>query len=374
MLRFALLPALLLLSARAWDKDGHEAIGMITMSALQNGPVHEVKRLMHGKDAVDVAAWAHKVNAKYPWTKELHFQPQPTWVCGSLDTSLCPDNRCLVKALRHFYGELVQKPNPADSIDWGGLALTDADRVKFLINLIGDMHQPLHLGFASNDCGRNITVVFRGKTSTLFDFWDTDMTQAIMKDTPNFWWGGWTHVQRTRSEYEKDGKAWEKDGIAMFDRWADENAKSTCEDVYRDAVTRRNITAEKGPIRITERLYEAWKQEMLSKMLVAGARTAIVLNSILQHREASTLHDGTAVKMEDEEEIPRAKMPTGGRRSDSTHFHRKAWSGPSAFIANLGIFFVVYVIFMLFMRRWQGLDIVHQADRAKHGGDTGKKV
>eukprot|EP00971_Amphidinium_carterae_P227152 4505714-Amphidinium_carterae.1 len=101
------------------------------------------------------------------------------------------------------------------------------------------------------------------------------MTQAIMKDSPGFWWGGWTHVQRTRSEYEKDSRAWEKEGVAMFDRWADENLKSTCEDIYREPVTHRNITAEIAPVRITERMYESWKQELLSKMLVAGARTAI---------------------------------------------------------------------------------------------------
>lgn len=64
-----------------------------------------MKHLMGGKDAADVAAWAHKarlffcgcglwavgiprrmgcsgvqlrqVNKKYPWTTELHFQRQP---------------------------------------------------------------------------------------------------------------------------------------------------------------------------------------------------------------------------------------------------------------------------------------------------------
>mmetsp|Transcript_13355 Transcript_13355/g.30457 ORF Transcript_13355/g.30457 Transcript_13355/m.30457 type:complete len:379 (+) Transcript_13355:51-1187(+) len=368
--------AILLQAAFAWDKDGHEAIGMITMSALENGPVHEVKHLMHGKDAVDVAAWAHKVNAKpkFAWTKALHFQVQPTWACGSLSSEGCVENRCLLKALRYFYGELVQAPNPADHIDWGETSLTDADKVKFLINLIGDMHQPLHLGFAGNDCGRNLTVQFRGKTTTLFDFWDTEMTQAIMKDSPGFWWGGWTHVQRTRSEYEKDSRAWEKEGVAMFDRWADENLKSTCEDIYREPVTHRNITAEIAPVRITERMYESWKQELLSKMLVAGARTAIVLNSILQHRVGPAMHDGTAIKGVEEEEIPRAKLPTGGRKADATHFHGRAWQGPAAFIVNAAILFVVFVLFMFVMRKWQGLDVVIMADRAKHGGDTGKRV
>ena len=39
--------------------------------------------------------------------------------------------------------------------------------------------------------------------------------EAVMKDSPGFWWGGWTHVQRTRSEYEKDSARWKNDRIAF---------------------------------------------------------------------------------------------------------------------------------------------------------------
>merc|ERR1719464_1785737 len=98
----------------AWDKDGHEAVGMTTMSALETQAVAHVKRLMHGKDAVDVAAWAHKVNKKFPWTVDLHFQKQPAKEpgakCKSANLTLCKDNRCLVRGLKHFYGRLVNKP------------------------------------------------------------------------------------------------------------------------------------------------------------------------------------------------------------------------------------------------------------------------
>merc|ERR1712232_954464 len=168
--------------------DGHEAIGMTTMSALQNGPTAQVKRLMGGKDAVDVAAWAHKVNKKYPWTAELHFQKQPRAdgrCAGANLTYHCPDNRCLVNALKHFYGRLIGSEYPA--IDWGaGVRLTDADCVKYLITLIGDLPQPLHLGFDDTDMGRNFTVLFCDKKMSLYDFWDRALTQAVMNDNPGF--------------------------------------------------------------------------------------------------------------------------------------------------------------------------------------------
>lgn len=359
----------------AWDKDGHEAIGMTTMSALQNGPTAQVKRLMGGKDAVDVAAWAHKVNKKYPWTVQLHFQRQPKAdKCGGANlTYHCPDNKCMVKALKHFYGRLINQ-NQID-IDWGpGIKLTDADCVKYLINLMGDLHQPLHLGYDDTDMGRNVTVLFRDKKMTLYDLWDHELTQAVMADNPGFWWGGWTHVQRTRSEYEKDGGRWKQEGIALFDEWADETAKFACQSVYKNPVTGKLITEDltDGVFRVDQELFESWKREMLSKMLVAGARTAIVLNSILQLREATNLHSGTAVKELEDEEEHEHKAEATARRNQLPKGHQHV-QGLPAFGYNVGIFCSVLVLFMYVMRQWQGRDVLIQDTQAKLQ-NSGKKV
>jgi len=214
-----------LLGASAWDKDGHEAIGMVAMSALEGVAETQVKHLLGGRDAADVGSWAMKVNKKYPWSVPLHFQPQPSgWKCSGADSSVCPDNRCIAKALKHFYGRLTGQK--LVDIEWpAGMKLTDADAVKYLINLIGDLHQPMHLSLASEDMGRNLSVTFRGQQTTMFDLWDSGITQAIMKESPGFWWSGWTHVQRTRVEYERDGEKWKKEGVAQFDKWADETNK-----------------------------------------------------------------------------------------------------------------------------------------------------
>eukprot|EP00421_Protoceratium_reticulatum_P063790 CAMPEP_0168425806 /NCGR_PEP_ID=MMETSP0228-20121227/35511_1 /TAXON_ID=133427 /ORGANISM="Protoceratium reticulatum, Strain CCCM 535 (=CCMP 1889)" /LENGTH=348 /DNA_ID=CAMNT_0008439805 /DNA_START=10 /DNA_END=1056 /DNA_ORIENTATION=- len=348
------------------------------MSALETSTVAQVKRLMHGRDAVDVAAWAHKVNKKYPWTAELHFQRQQPHRCGDkelmkkpADLSSCPDNRCLVKGLKHFYGRLVGKQ--LIDINWPtGMKLTDADAVKFLINLIGDLHQPLHFGSDTDDLGRNFTVMFRGKKLSLYDMWDREIAQTVIKESPGFWWGGWTHVQRTRVEYEKDGRQWKQDGVALLDRWADETARYMCENVYRNPITGRNIVDEvqNGVFRVEENLYELWKREMLSHMLVAGARTAIVLNAI--NREAENLQGGTAVSGIEAEEDEERKAASGGRKADAAHMAH-THQGVSAAFTNFGIFAAVLVIFLQVMKYWQGKDAVNQADREKRGS-AGKGI
>merc|ERR1712048_1503053 len=130
-----------------------------------------------------------------------------------------------------------------------------------------------------------------------------------------------THVQRTRVEYEKDGAAWKEDGVKLLAKWADETANYLCDNIYKNPYTGRQISEElqNGVFRLQENLYELWKREMLSKMLVAGARTAIVLNAILQNREAANLEGGTAVgQIEGEEEEKNVKLDVAnGRHADN---------------------------------------------------------
>lgn len=354
---------------------------MTTMSALETDAVVQVKHLMGGRDAVAVASWAHKVNAKFPWTLQLHFQRQPSTSCQRAEMIDCPDNRCILKGLRHFYGRLIG--TPFAEIPWPEtMKLTDADAVKYLINLMGDLHQPMHF---APEADANLTVEFRGTKMSLYDFWDTGMTQAVIKSEPGFWWGGWTHVERTRAEYEQDGQAWKKDGIAVLDRWADDTATFMCNNIFRNTETNRPLRESMGAdgvVRIDEGLYMYWKRAMLSRILVAGARTAILLNAILHHREGAKLNGGSAVNVavdegaegsdEDDssEVLPQAvlnrhEIPKGTRAKKGLH----------ALALNAGIASIVLLCFLQIMRFWQGAAVaaVKSANQEKQRS-TGKKI
>lgn len=324
---------------------------MTTMSALQAASLAQVKRLLGGKDAVDVAAWAHKVNKKYPWTVNLHFQKQPAWKCNGVDTTSCTGGACLLKALKHFYGKLAPAKAPQVAIDWpAGMKLTDADNIKFLINLIGDLHQPLHLGFDQGDHGRNISVRFRGNVVSLYDLWDKEMTQAVMKDMPGFWWSGWTHIQRVGREYEVDKAEWEKSHVDTFDKWAAESAKFACSEVYTNPITGKRISEESqnGVFELDKRLFEKWKASLLNKLLIAGARTAIVLNSILKDRDADNLHQGTAIEAVpvDDDDVPSQTKRQDG--PNKLKHQKMDWK--VALATNIGIFVVIFTVFMLTMK------------------------
>eukprot|EP00916_Digyalum_oweni_P011168 GHVL01018543.1.p1 GENE.GHVL01018543.1~~GHVL01018543.1.p1 ORF type:complete len:390 (+),score=71.38 GHVL01018543.1:84-1253(+) len=323
---------------RCWDQDGHEAIGMTAMSALKGKALSQVKRLMNGKDVVDVAGWAHLVNAKYNGTIAMHFQGQATKNC-ELDVDDCPGGVCLHRALEHFYGRLTGKNKDDPDIAMAypeGITLTDADAVKYLINLIGDMHQPLHVGFQYDNMGRNIYASFRNKKHTLYDLWDSVLVQTTMQEKPAFWNGGWTHVNSIQKQFEDEKKEWKEKGPKMFKEWMQDNLNVACSSIYKDPTTNQWIGDE---FIVSGLQYRIWFEKMEDRLLVAGARTAIVLNSILETREAQSLRVGSGVSgiVDPAEQI----HPTVGR---STSSRQSSWI--IALGTNLCIVLIVLATFL----------------------------
>eukprot|EP00392_Amoebophrya_sp_AT5.2_P018178 g18653.t1 len=177
---------------------------------------------------------------------------------------------------------------------------TDAEAMKFLVNLLGDVHQPLHFVPTTGAFGSDEDMKFKkdlpsqkkkvnsfAGEGSFYELWDKDMTQAIKNRNPMWWDGGWTNIHRGRgfgvnfdaqALYEQENNEFVKKTSAVEGQ-ADENAKIAFENVYRDPVTNKMI--EEGS-RIPEHDFEIWKHNMLERMLTAGARTAILVNAIVE--------------------------------------------------------------------------------------------
>jgi hypothetical protein len=88
---------------------------------------------------------------------------------------------------------------------------------KFLVHLVADVHQPMHLGNEKDRGGNKITVLFRNKRTNLHRVWDHDLiflkgrTQAqfarylnaaITAENQKRWRGG------TPEEWSNEARAW----------------------------------------------------------------------------------------------------------------------------------------------------------------------
>lgn len=336
-------------SAAAWDTDGHQAIGMTAMSALSSKATAQVKRLMGGRDVVDVAGWAHRVEEKHPGTAPFHKQWQDrSWNCAvpQQDESNCPANACLVPAIQHFYGRLTGRPDLIPLKYPDGLKFTDSDAVKFLVNLIGDLHQPLHFGFASNQAGKDIMLrVFSAGSHradareevSLYDYWDSALMQRFITERPATWYGGWTHAQNLGPEKLAElRKQWEGEPPEtrhkVFQTWAEESLSKACNEIYKDPKFGAQIPSgfEVSPA------FDYQSLELIkNQILVAGARIALVLNTILAERDAGKLRQGSAVA------INLVESQGGGKRMSHGAWVKNLAINSAIVLSVLGIF--VYI-------------------------------
>lgn len=353
--------------ASAFDYDTHDAVGQTTASAMDIKAIKQVKRLLGGKDVTDVAGWGHLVDDTFPGMERLHYQVHDDAVrpwCQVTDrVPKCEDNICLLQAIKHFYGEVLESEGRKidhPQIDFNkvhaALTFSDADNLKMLINLLGDMHQPMHVGFAGDDMGREVKVRFRGKVMSLYDLWDSGISQVIRTEESSFWLGGWTHVGRIFHEFTHEQREWKKSKpFDMYDKWMEENVKFACEVAYklRNGVAVAGPGGQKGVIDIDDSEFVHLREMLIHQVLLGGARTAIVLNDILDVEGAKQLHEGTNVhtraddiERKQHEEWAKFKSSGSDKSSKSRSLSSVPWSW-SNFCTNISIAIIVIPLFFV---------------------------
>lgn len=167
-----LLPAV----AAAWGKDGHRIVGELAQHQLKPAAQAEVSRLLKGEaepTLAGIANWADELRATDPERKEpsskWHYVNFPRNDCNYTPPRDCPDGNCAVNAINRQFLALADKTR------------SDAERVqalKFLVHIIGDVHQPLHAGFKDDRGGNNYQISYAGEGTNIHSIWDRAIVQS----------------------------------------------------------------------------------------------------------------------------------------------------------------------------------------------------
>ena len=372
-MRFGLvLTSLCFHGSFSWNTEGHDAVGATAMSMIDSAASSKLKGILGGQDASEVAGWSHKIEQSLEWTKSLHFLHQDSdWACGVSPQSMeqsCHRGHCLERALRHFYiqatrGDLSDPKNTM--VDDTGL--TDADAIRFLIGLVGDLVQPLHVGFKSTDFGRNIMVRvpdrpgFPSSVISLYDLWDNKLIEHSINNpyNSNAWWSGWTHVRSlSPAIVQAEKNRWEQKGIDSVADWVKESAEFACNRVYSNPVTKERFDINQSPdnpLIIQPDVYSVWERDMKERILIGGVRLGLILNGILASKDtpaASKLRRGSAVN------DPSANTASDiietfddlderGEPANSSRGKRSPVVGYNAGMVNVGILFAVVLIVLI---------------------------
>lgn len=148
-----------------WGVYGHEVCARIAWEHLSPETKNQVKALLGGdRDAfVTASYWADRVRHARPESKPWHYVNVPPERSYEAMRD-CPRGGCLPWAIEHFTHVLT---DPTVALPQKQEAL------KYTLHFIGDLHQPLHVGYLSDRGGNFVKVQFRGKQTNLHAVWDS---------------------------------------------------------------------------------------------------------------------------------------------------------------------------------------------------------
>lgn len=162
--------ALLPFNLRAWGVVGHRAIGRIAENHLTGKAKRAVAALLGPETLPLVSTYPDEIrpDPAYKYTAPWHYLdttprlPYAQYV-ATIDTIQGPN------AYRALQQMVAQLKDPAKSQEDRAFAL------KFIVHLVGDVHQPMHAGHSADQGGNKVAVKFLGKDQNLHSLWDSGL-------------------------------------------------------------------------------------------------------------------------------------------------------------------------------------------------------
>jgi nuclease S1 len=153
-------------SALRWGPLGHRVVAEIAMNRLSPAVADETRRLLGGQTLADVATWADERRRDLPNTATWHYVDIEITDSTYVPARDCKEDACIVAALNAQIAILSDHSRP------------DADRataLKWVVHLVGDIHQPLHAGERGDRGGNDVAITFGGRRTNLHALWDSGL-------------------------------------------------------------------------------------------------------------------------------------------------------------------------------------------------------
>jgi hypothetical protein len=169
LISFTVLCTLVLIS---WGPAGHRAIAKIAENHLSPTAKQAVKNILGTESLADVSNYADEIrsNPEYRYTGIWHYANVPAGYnyeqFSTAIKTMRQDN--VYKMVLKFEADL-KDPDLSRS--------KKAAALKFLVHLVGDLHQPMHAGHAEDKGGNEIRVTFNGYDDNLHGLWDSGLIE-----------------------------------------------------------------------------------------------------------------------------------------------------------------------------------------------------
>lgn len=156
-------------SAFAWGPTGHRVVGEIAEKRLNFRVKKKLNSLLDGHSLARVSNWPDKIKSepeKYSHTFRWHYTD---WPLSSQQYDFENNSGSLISSINKMIEQMKNKKLPKGD---------RAFAIKFLVHLIGDLHQPLHVGNGKDRGGNDCKVIFHDEKVNLHSLWDSKMILA----------------------------------------------------------------------------------------------------------------------------------------------------------------------------------------------------
>lgn len=249
---FTIVTLLTAASCWGWSQKGHDVTAYIAEQHLTQTTQAAVDSILEGKSLVYWSNWLDNAShtTDYAYTKTWHYKNINEGVrYEEMGVNPAGD---VVTAIK---GQMEVLMNPKSGESERNLAL------KILVHLVGDMHQPMHMGHATDLGGNRTKVKFFGRDTNLHSVWDSNIVESGHKWSYSEWQ---YQIDRVSPE-EIDALT-----VGTVDDWAKETY-SIAASVYAGTPVGQNLSYDE---------VARWTPVVEAQLLRGGLRLAHVLNML----------------------------------------------------------------------------------------------
>ncbi|PWH82048.1 S1/P1 Nuclease [Algibacter marinivivus] len=234
-----------------WGQTGHRVVGKIADNYLKGKAKREVRRLLKRKSLAFVSTFADEIKAdkRYNEFYTWHYINMP--LDANYEDSKKNPKGDLVTGIA-YCTKIIKDEKSSDD--------DKAFYLKLLIHLIGDLHQPMHIGLEEDRGGNDFKVQWHYEDSNLHRVWDSEMIEKY---------------DMTYTELADNADILTKDQVKAIQKgsvidWVNETHELT-KKVYASAKPEENLRYRYS--------YKNFKT-VRSQLQIAGIRLAQYLNDL----------------------------------------------------------------------------------------------
>ena len=246
-----LLTGFTLSDADDWGRNGHRVTGEIAEAHLTRKAERKIAELLDGASLALVSTYADEIksDAAYRSYGPWHYVNFPFGT--RYDAHDKSDRGDLIQAIEICIAVLKDTTEAKENRVF---------HLKLLVHLIGDLHQPLHVGMADDKGGNDFQVQWFGEGANLHAVWDTKMLESY---------------NMTYSELAENSDQLSKAQLVQIQQgavtdWMYES-RTLCEELYATTTTGEKLGYEY--------MYK-YVPVMRKQLQKGGIRLAVLLNDI----------------------------------------------------------------------------------------------